>query len=159
MSKTQFIDHLDLQFLKIPFFFPAAAFATGVGGYFLFPGISGRVVISILFGFLPLFWFARGGRYFLLALCPAFILTGYLYAKQDFIRPDHAIEHYLPVDPAGGALAGGGPQGRGDWVRVEGIVETQPEIKKKGRKKTVSFVLRSKKLIRKTASNCFSPQL
>ncbi|HXV27404.1 MAG TPA: ComEC/Rec2 family competence protein [bacterium] len=90
---------------------------------------------------LPLLWFSRGRRTFLFCLVLSLSFLGFLSAGFDGKRPPNAVEQWT-----------------GRKVNLEGIVQTEPEIKTHGKKRTLSFVLSSRNLMMKGGGEFFETQ-
>ncbi len=126
--------------MRSPFFWLALGFTLGILAY---RGLGQPCLPWCLKGFLlclPLLWSARGKKYFLPVIFLAFIFLGVFYSYSDSYRPAHAIEKSIP-QPFPSAT-----NKSGYWAKLEGLVKTQAEIKRKGKKTTASFVLASRQL-------------
>lgn len=116
--------------MRAPAFWLALGFSLGIVAETLVPVPALGAGALFLF-LLPLLWANRGKRWFLILLVLALSSLGFLYARFDAERPPHAIEQWS-----------------GTRMSLEGIVRTEPEIKSHGKKRTVSFVLSSRNLVR-----------
>jgi predicted membrane metal-binding protein len=84
-------------------------------------------------GGMFLLWFLRGRRIFLPLFIFLFACAGFLWARIDARVLDHAVERFA------------GP-GR---VVLRGTVDSLPEVRHRGKKVTVSFVLKSRSIVRR----------
>lgn len=118
--------------MRRPFFWPAAGLVVGIllGKNFSFHGTF--IFVSVVF-LLPFLWVLRGRRFFLPLFLIALAGVGALRIKQTFRIPAHHVYHFA----------------QGDWMSLEGKVDSFPELKEKGRKRICSFVMRAKNLVRR----------
>ncbi len=110
--------------MRLPFLWVALGFSLGVVAE-KHGNVPTAWLVYALSAGVFLLWFLRGRRLFL----PFFILflgcTGFLWARLDAYIPENAIERFV------------GPE----RITLRGVVDTLPEMKTRGKKKTVSFVL------------------
>ncbi len=119
--------------MRCPFFWLSAPFLAGI---LCFEWIPVRLPVFLMFFLLPALGFSIRSRGFLPALCLAWFFLGVLYSYADHFQPPDAVERFS---------AGS------EFVRVKGEVNSLPEIKIKGKKRTVSFVLDSREVSRHSA--------
>ena len=87
-------------------------------------------LLSGLFSGIILLWFFRGRKYFLVLFVFLLGCSGFLWARLDAHVPASAVQNFT------------GPE----RVTLRGIVDLLPEIKMRGKKKTVSFVLAARSI-------------
>ncbi len=118
--------------MRLPFFWIALGFSLGILAekYWNIPGAW--LVCAMSVG-LVLLWFLRKRRLFL----PLFVLllgcSGIFWARLDAHVPANAVQNFT------------GPE----RVALKGIVDSLPEVKTRGKKKTVSFVLAARSIMKK----------
>jgi predicted membrane metal-binding protein len=110
----------------------SAGFASGILLMPLAPA-AWRIAVTLLALCFPLLWGFRGRRLFSVFFIFAFGLAGFLYAYKASLRPRLAVETFVPAGPE-------------SWAALIGTVKTFPEIRKNGRKETLSLVLSSERL-------------
>jgi len=89
-------------------------------------------IVGIWGGGMILLWPLRGTRFFLSLFVLLFGCAGFVWARMDAYVPANAISRYV------------GPE----RITLRGVVETLPEMKSRGRKTTVSLVLKSRSITR-----------
>lgn len=117
--------------MRLPFLWVALGFSVGIvlEKYGNIPSVWPAFVLGLG---LVLLWFLRGRRLFL----PLFILclgcAGFLWARLDSHVPANAVRHFT------------GPE----RITLRGVVDTLPEMKTRGKKTTVSLVLKARSISR-----------
>jgi len=115
--------------MRLPFLWVALGFSVGIAleKYGVVP--AAWMAYALGAGVL-LLWFLRGCRFFL----PLFILllgcAGFLWARLDVYVPANAVENFISSDR----------------VTLRGTVVSLPEMKTRGRKTTVSLVLKARSI-------------
>ncbi|MBN1687939.1 MAG: ComEC/Rec2 family competence protein [Candidatus Omnitrophica bacterium] len=118
--------------MRVPFFWISLGFVTGV---FLceFVHVSMWWLFLMSLSFIPFLWVLRGKRFFLPIFMISLCLLGFVRGKMFSWASDPPVESFAGLTR----------------VSLEGIVVSPPEVKSQGKKKTVSFVLDSKNIVRK----------
>lgn len=117
--------------MKLPFLWVGLGFAAGIvlEKYGKIPVVWPACVLG---SGLILLWFLRGRRLFL----PLFILclgcAGFLWARLDAHVPANAVQNYTGSER----------------ITLRGVVDTLPEMKTRGKKNTVSLVLKARSISR-----------
>lgn len=123
--------------MKLPFLWLSAGLVAGILLEILFKPAPAIWIFSFVM-LLPLLWAGRGHRIFYLLLLAVMIPAGALRSQLDSTRPPHAIENFANSSY---------------WVRLKGEVDAMPEIKLKGKKKTVSLVLNAQEISFRSKNN------
>lgn len=110
--------------MRSAFFWLAAPFLCGIA---FKECLSAYFAVHLLCFLVPALWFSKGSRIYLFLLCAAWFCLGGLHARAAGARPRDAVERFISPEP----------------VRLTGTVRDLPEVKMKGRKRTVSFLLDS----------------
>lgn len=118
--------------MRCPFAFPAVPFFFGLIFYRAFPPV---ISCHALFFILPALGLSWGRKAFIPLLCAAWFLLGGLLAHADRFRPPEAVENFTASEA---------------WV--EGAIVTLPDVKMKGKRRNISFVLEAEKVSRKKVS-------
>ncbi len=125
--------------MKQPFFWIALGFTAGIlaGGLAFIP--DHYFWVSFLAGF-PLLWAMRGGRLFLPVCLLLAAALGGLYARAEGVRAGNAVENFAADinDPR--------------WTELEGRVLTAPEVRERGRRRIVPFILEARQMSRRNSA-------
>ena len=115
--------------MRRPFFWPGLGLVLGISlGRFFHPPLL--IVFLLVLVLLPWLWFFRGRAFFLPLFLAAMTGIGVLRMGQALERPRHHLVHFAD----------------GGWMSLEGRVISLPEVKEKGRRRIVSFVLEAENL-------------
>jgi len=112
--------------MRLPFLWVAMGFSLGIVAekHWLIPTLW---LSNGLFAGIVLLWFLRGRKCFLLLFVLLLGCAGALWARLDAYVPANAVQNFIS-------------SGR---VTLRGVVETLPEVKIRGKKTTVSLVLKA----------------
>ena len=115
--------------MKLPFLWIALGFSLGIAME-KYWNISVLCLLYGLFSGIVFLWFLRGGRLFL----PLFVLllgcAGMLWARFDAHVPANAIQRFAGTER----------------ITLRGVVDALPEVKTRGKKTTVSLVLKARSI-------------
>ncbi|MFA7254702.1 MAG: ComEC/Rec2 family competence protein [Candidatus Omnitrophota bacterium] len=117
--------------MRLPFLWVALGFSFGIvmEKYWNFPV---RWLVSGLFAGIPILWLFRGRRCFLALFILLLGCSGILWARLDAYVPANAVQNF--VSP--------------ERMTLRGIVNSLPEMKKRGKKTTVSLILKARSITR-----------
>ncbi|MFA5159748.1 MAG: ComEC/Rec2 family competence protein [Candidatus Omnitrophota bacterium] len=115
--------------MKLPFLWIALGFSLGIVTE-KYWNISAIWLVCGLFVGIILLWFLRGRRYFLVLFVLLLGCSGILWARMDAYVPANAVQNFAS------------PR----LVTLRGVVNSLPEIKTRGKRKTVSFVLTARSI-------------
>ncbi|MEI7751010.1 MAG: ComEC/Rec2 family competence protein [Candidatus Omnitrophota bacterium] len=120
--------------MRLPFLWVALGFSLGIVAetYWNIPVLW--LTGGLFFGII-LLWVFRGRRWFLALLILLLGCTGALWTRLDAYVPPNAIQNFT------------GPE----RLTLRGVVDSLPEIKARGKKKTVSLVLSARSITREEA--------
>lgn len=121
--------------MRIPFLWCALALLCGLVFYELFPlnFLEPPKLIVMALGALPILWFFRKNKIFpfLFFLCVMFL--GVVHAHQHERSAKNGVEYFLDSE---------------NRLSLEGVVISDPEVKIQGKKKTISFILEVRNVMR-----------
>lgn len=119
----------NVNIMKLPFLWIALGFSWGIA-LEKFAPISSVWFACALAGGTVLLWFLRERRCFLVFFVLLLGCSGVLWARLDACVPPNAVQNFT------------GP----GHLTLRGIVDSLPEVKTRGKKKTVSFVLAARSI-------------
>ncbi len=116
--------------MRRPFFWPALGLGLGVLASRAFFVPKTPLLFFILF-LLPFLWAFRGKKLFLGLFLLSFMTAGMLRAELVSELPRHHVFHLA----------------QGEWVSLEGRLDSLPEVKERGKRKVYSFILEAENLV------------
>ena len=118
--------------MRLPFLWPALGMSLGVVSHRLLDLTSFRFfLLSAFIVSFMILWQCRGSRLFVPLYALAFFFAGCLGASLQSSRPPHAIEHFA----------------KGQRMVLQGRVASFPEMKERGKKRNLSFVLEAENFL------------
>ncbi|HOW88250.1 MAG TPA: ComEC/Rec2 family competence protein [Candidatus Omnitrophota bacterium] len=118
--------------MKLPFFWIGSGFALGIIAERYGPVPAAASLSVLVFG-SALLWCLRSSKFFMPLFISCLVCAGSLCAKLDARIPERAVEQF--TDPSRASL--------------EGIVHSLPEVRTRGKRVNVGFILKARSILLK----------